>query len=121
MKKAFAKTFLNLETADTQKQRQQGLQNREQLNQYEGMLFNFPEAEKQSIWMKDTQIPLDIIFLNENGEVLNIEQGEPQTTEHIFSDGSCKHVLELRQGKADDLNIKPGDDLSFLIQKQLKN
>lgn len=115
MKKAFLNTFLELEHADTEEQRQKGLQGRTELNQYKGMLFNFSEAGKQSIWMKDTHIPLDIIFLSENGEVLNIEQGEPETTKHHFSDGSCKHVLELRQGKADDFSISVGDDLSFLL------
>jgi len=115
VKKAFLKTFLELETADTQEQRQKGLQNRKELSQYRGMLFNFPEAEKQSIWMKDTHIPLDIVFLSEDGTVLNIEQGEPESTEHIYSDGKCRHVIELNQGKADDFNISEGDDLSFLL------
>jgi len=113
--KAFLKTFLELETADTEEQRQKGLQNRKKLGQYRGMLFNFPKAEKQSIWMKDTHIPLDIVFLREDGTVLNIEEGEPHSTEHVYSDGDCRHVLELRQGKADDFNISEGDNLSFLL------
>lgn len=115
MKKAFLKTFLELETAETEKQRQKGLQNRKELDQYRGMLFNFPKTEKQSIWMKDTYIPLDIIFLSEDGTVLNIEQGEPESREHIYSDGQCRHVLELNKGKADDFNISEGDNLSFLL------
>lgn len=115
MKKAFLNTFLELETADTEDERRKGLQGRTELNQYTGMLFNFPSSEKQSIWMKDTHIPLDIIFLSESGEVLNIEQGEPETTEHHFSDGDSKYVLELKQGKAEDFNIESGDNLSFLL------
>jgi len=114
--KAFLKTFLELETADTEQERKQGLQNRKELDQYKGMVFNFPEAGKQSIWMKDTHIPLDVIFLSEDGEVLNIEQGEPHSTEHIYSDSdNCKHVLEIKKGKADDFSICRGDNLSFLL------
>lgn len=118
MKEAFLKTFLELEYAETEDERRKGLQNRKQLNEYKGMLFNFPKPEKQSIWMKDTHIPLDIIFLSEDGTVLNIEQGEPENKEHLFSkDSTCKHVLELRQGKADDFNISEGDNLDFLISR----
>lgn len=115
VKKAFLKTFLELEHADTEQERRKGLQGRKELSQYKGMLFNFPKAEKQSIWMKNTHIALDIIFLSEDGKVLNIEKGEPQNTEHHFSDGDCKHILELKQGKADDFNISKGDNLSFLL------
>lgn len=116
VKEAFLKTFLELEHAETKDERRKGLQGRKQLNEYKGMLFKFPKAEKQSIWMKDTHIPLDIIFLSENGEVLNIEKGHPRTQEHMFSDtDNCKHVLELRQGKASDFNISEGDNLSFLL------
>jgi len=114
-KKAFLKTFLELETAETQEERAEGLQNREELSQYRGMLFNFPETEKQSIWMKNTHIPLDIVFLSEDGTVLNIEQGEPESTEHIHSNGECSYAIELKQGKADDFNISEGDNLSFLL------
>jgi len=116
VKKSFLKIFLELEHAETKDERRKGLQGRKKLNEYNGMLFKFPKPEKQSIWMKDTHIPLDIIFLSEDGTVLNIEKGEPQSTEHIFSkDSNCRHVLELRQGKADDFNISEGDNLSFLL------
>lgn len=115
VKKAFLKTFLELEIAETEEERAKGLQHREELNQYRGMLFNFPQAEKQSIWMKDTHIPLDIVFLSEDGEVLNIEHGEPESTEHMFSDGESRYILELNEGKADDFNISKGDNLSFLL------
>jgi len=115
VKKAFLKTFLELETAETQKERAEGLQNRKELSEYRGMLFNFPNSEKQSIWMKDTHIPLDIVFLSEEGTVLNVEQGEPESTEHIYSDGECSYALELNRGKAEDFNISEGDNLSFLL------
>jgi len=115
VKKAFLKTFLELETAESEEERAKGLQNREELSEYRGMLFNFPNSEKQSIWMKYTHIPLDIVFLSEDGTVLNVEQGEPHSTEHIYSEGECRHVLELNKGKADDFNISEGDNLSFLL------
>lgn len=114
--KPFLKTFVDLETADTQKERQKGLQGREKLDQHRGMLFKYDELSQKSIWMKDTHIPLDIIFLSEDGTVLNIEQGEPMNKEHIKSKGeNCMYVLEFNEGKTDDFNISEGDNLSFLL------
>lgn len=116
VKKAFLKTFLELEQADTPEQRQKGLQGRKELDQYKGMLFDFKETGLRSMWMKDTFVPLDIIFLNEEGEVINVEQGTPESSEEVFSaSDNCRYVLELKQGKTDDFNISEGSDLSFLI------
>lgn len=116
VKKAFLKTFLELETADTPEERRKGLQHRQELDEYTGMLFDFREPAKQSMWMKDTFIPLDIIFLNEQGKVINIEQGIPESSEQVFSaSNNCRYVLELKQGKAEDFNISEGTDLSFLV------
>lgn len=115
VKKAFLKTFLDLETAETEGQRAKGLQDRKELDEYKGMLFNYENSEPRKFWMKNTHIPLDIVFLSEKGKVLNIEQGSPRSKKRLRSDGDCKHVLELNQGKADDFNISQGDDLSFLL------
>lgn len=112
LKEAFIKTFLNVETADTQEQRSIGLQNREHLGEYEALLLDFDSYDRHSIWMKDTTVPLDIIFLSE-GEVVAIREGEPNTTEKMTH--RCDQVLELKRGKASDLGIKKGDDLSEVI------
>jgi len=113
--KAFIKTFVELETADTEEERKKGLQSRKQLDSYKGMLFKYEDVGQKSIWMKDTHIPLDIVFLSEKGKVLNIEEGEPMNKDRINSKGDCKYVLELKQGKADDFSISEGDNLSFLL------
>jgi len=112
LKEAFIKTFLDIERADTQKQRTVGLQNRDKLGDYEALLLDFDTHGSHSIWMKDTSIPLDIVFLSE-GEVVAIREGVPNSTEKMTH--SCDKVLELNRGKASDLGISEGEDLSDVI------
>jgi len=109
MKRAFATTFLDIETADDP---EVGLQNRDSMGDNDAMLLDFDTTGFHSIWMKDTEIPLDIVFLSDSGEVVAIEHGEPHSQEKMTH--RCASVLELKQGRADDLDITVGDDLSSL-------
>lgn len=93
--------------AETEETHKNGLQNIEHLPEDEGMLFVFDEEEIRSFWMKDTVIPLDIIFINENLIVTEVYKGEPNSTEMLY--GPCSYVLELNQGSG----IKEGDELEF--------
>jgi len=102
---------LTAETASTPQERQAGLMNRQQLSQSHGMLLQYSEAAERSIWMKNTYIPLDIVFLTEHKQVLNVEQGEPLNEEHIWSDGDAQYILEVNQGEAQ--NLERGDTLHF--------
>jgi len=113
LKEAFIKTFLDVERADTQKQRTVGLQNRYSLGDHEALLLDFDTHGSHSIWMKDTSIPLDIVFLSE-GEVVAIREGVPNTTEKMTH--FCDKVLEVNRGKASDLGITLGDDLSEVLE-----
>ncbi len=112
----------NLEIATTLTQKEQGLMNRTNLCQNCGMIFVSTIEIPQIFWMKNTLIPLDIIFLDKKGRVINIASALPQPgvpDEQLTlykSDRNSKYVIELNAGDSDKLNLKTGDyiDLSTL-------
>ena len=67
----------NVRVAQTDSEREIGLQNTQYLPENEGMLFIFDDIDEVSIWMKDTELPLDIIFINEDMEVIKVHKGIP--------------------------------------------
>ena len=79
----------------------------------EGFLFAFPRSEPRSFWMRNTVIPLDIIYLDSKGKVLNIQKGEPFKEFGLPSDGPSQYVLELKGGYAAKYGIKKGSILKF--------
>jgi uncharacterized membrane protein (UPF0127 family) len=87
-------TTYNVFIADTPKKRSQGLQKIDHLKDREGMIFIFDEEDEVDMWMEDTLIPLDIIFMNQEGKVLKVHEGEPLSDEIITQDNT-KYVLEL--------------------------
>ncbi|MEO3433152.1 DUF192 domain-containing protein [Inquilinus sp. CAU 1745] len=100
----------DVELALTPAQQAQGLMHREEMAADSGMLFVFPRARPASFWMKNTILPLDIIFIGPDGAILNIaKRTTPMSTESVPSDGEAKAVLELNAGVTDLLNIRPGD------------
>ena len=99
-----------IEMAETSRQRAQGLQYRKSMAPDSGMLFNFRKPVSVSMWMKNTYIPLDILFINEHGKIINIAHNtEPLSLSHINAMGQVKGALELLAGTANQLNIKAGD------------
>ena len=102
-----------VELAETEEQQEQGLQNRDALLENEGMLFVFEEEEPRFFWMKDTTIPLDIIFIDDELQVTSIEKGIPNSEEMIEGFGS--YVLEVNENSG----IQEGDELSFSKDKML--
>lgn len=99
---------LFIELADTHLKREIGLMNRKHLSKNQGMLFKFPFNTRLSFWMKDTYIPLDIAFLDENGKILQIEEMIPLSTRPIYSKSSCKYALEVNKGWFKDNGVKEG-------------
>lgn len=94
--------------AQTEEEKEQGLQNVESLKPNEGMLFDYSEElpTELSFWMKDTLVPLDIIFINEKGIVIQVSEGKPLSEEAIICSGQpIMAVLELLQNSG----IKEGD------------
>lgn len=94
--------------AKTEKEKIEGLQGVEKLPKDEGMLFYFNPDEQISMWMKDTKIPLDIIFINEEQEVTKVYHGKPND-ETLVSSPETAYVLEVNQ----ESGIKVGDELDI--------
>ena len=104
-------TEFHLEIAKTRSQRSQGLMFRNHLSASGGMLFVYPQSGDHRIWMKNTLIPLTVIWLDENETVIGVKQLSPCDTEYCPSFGvskSSKFVIELKIGIS---GIKPGDKI----------
>lgn len=98
----------SVQEAKTDEERQKGLQGVTSLPENEGMLFYFDEPQSVAFWMKDTEIPLDIIFIDDNQEVISAHKGTPYSEKLIEEDG-VMYVLEVNQ----DSGISEGDQLEF--------
>ncbi|MBM3594371.1 MAG: DUF192 domain-containing protein [Alphaproteobacteria bacterium] len=91
-------------------QRQRGLMFREKMGAYEGMLFDFQVEQPVSFWMKNTLIPLDMIFIAADGTIRHVHANAvPKSTDTIPSVHPVRGVLEINGGTARLLGIKPGD------------
>ena len=99
-----------IEVAETSGQRARGLQGRASLATDAGMLFNFGTTQVVSMWMKETLIALDMLFIAGDGIIVSIvHNAEPGTLDFISSKSLVKAVLELPAGTAQRLEIHPGD------------
>lgn len=102
------------ELADTPELQRKGLMFRTELGPDEAMLFPNEEPTARSFWMKNTPIPLDIIFVGLDGRIANIAaMAEPYSEEPVYSIGSTSAVLEISGGRAEELGIEPGDRVSW--------
>jgi uncharacterized membrane protein (UPF0127 family) len=104
------KITFDVELALTNQQRSLGLMYRTELAPDRGMLFIFPGERLRSFWMRNTLIPLDIIFLDADGSIINIvANAEPRTETQRRSTAPAKAVFEIIGGRAAELGLKPGD------------
>jgi len=100
---------IDIWVADNDSRRMRGLMFVEDLADDAGMLFVYPESQEVSIWMKNTPLSLDILFVNADGRVHRVfENAKPQSLDTIPSDGPVLAVIELKAGSAARLNIRPG-------------
>jgi hypothetical protein len=105
-------TVFTAELADTDQRRIQGLQGRRTLAADAGMLFHFGHRRPVSMWMKNTYIPLDMIFADSDGTIIGIARDTvPLSLELISSPGPAAAVLEVNAGTAERLQLRPGDRL----------
>ena len=105
---------VNVEVADTSEKRATGLMFREVLDEESGMLFVFQWQDYYSFWMKNTLIPLDMIWISEDMEIVDIQQTEPCKENPCSSykpNAPGKYVLEVNQGFASRNNIEIGDKI----------
>ena len=102
-----------VEKASTSKKREQGLMNRRNLAEDAGMLFLFKHPQVIRMWMKNTYIPLDMIFIN-HGKVVSIHQNAKPLDETIISSNVFSSaVLEVNAGTVNKYNIRIGDKIRF--------
>lgn len=102
-----------VEVAATPAEQQKGLMFRTAMGPNEGMIFPNTPPQVRSFWMKNTVIPLDIIYIGPDRRVLNIVRGEPYSTVSLPSAGPVINVLELAAGRSAELGIKPGDAVAW--------
>ena len=101
---------LIVELAATPQSRRCGLSNRAALDENQGMLFVYPQSDLRTFWMKDTRIPLSIAFLDDAGNIINIEIMSPdQTGKKYHSSKPALYALEVNQGWFKLNGIKAGD------------
>ncbi len=105
---------LKVEVAREEPQRLQGLMFRKNLGREEGMLFIFDELAYQSIWMKNTLIPLSVAFIDRDGVILNILDMEPQTLDSHMSAGPALYAIETNKGWFAAKKVKAGDKVTGL-------
>ena len=113
----FENNCFDVELALTSKEKSQGLMFRDYLEKNKGMLFVFATEEEYGFWMKDTAIPLDMIWLDEDKEVVFISKNNQPCNNNecpaINSDKKAKYVLELNGGTADKIGLEVGDKADF--------
>ena len=107
-----SKTY-TLEIANTDATRQRGLMERDAMPADHGMIFVFPEERDLGFWMKNTRIPLDIIYLDTGGQVVSVHQMKPYDRTNVPSAGPAKYAIELNLGQVKTTGVKAGDVLNI--------
>lgn len=106
-------TKLKLEVADNPTLLAKGLMHRQELPVDAGMLFKFPSLLEASFWGKNTYIPLDIAFIDNNNNIIDIKNIVPMSTKTIRSNGLCNRAIETNAGFFSKNGIKIGNKVKF--------
>ncbi|MDX5319867.1 MAG: DUF192 domain-containing protein [Bacteroidota bacterium] len=108
-------TKLNIEIADDESEITTGLMFRKKMEADRGMLFIFPDVNMRSFWMRNTIIPLDIIFISEDKTIVTIQKNTtPFSEKSIPSSAPAKYVLEVNAGTSDYFGWKEGDTMDWI-------
>ncbi|WP_082990156.1 DUF192 domain-containing protein [Woeseia oceani] len=100
----------DIHLAINDQQRQRGLMHVRQMDEWRGMLFVYPDSDRYSMWMKNTFIPLDMLFIRKDGTISSIARDtEPQSLKSVRAIEDVSYVLELNAGTSDRLGINAGD------------
>ncbi|UCD17087.1 MAG: DUF192 domain-containing protein [Candidatus Zixiibacteriota bacterium] len=109
-----ALAMIDIEIANDDLERAVGLMHRDELGERRGMLFIFAREEPRSFWMRNTHIPLDIIFVNARKEIVSIHKNAiPYSQEEFHSGAPSLYVVEVDSGFVDRHSIKPGGRISW--------
>ncbi len=105
---------IDVEIAENEAERSRGLMYRPYMPDSVGMLFIFQEAKPQAFWMRNTHIPLDIIYVGPDKKIVSIQKNaRPYSDESLTSYGDVQYVVEVNAGYADRYGIGAGDSISF--------
>jgi uncharacterized membrane protein (UPF0127 family) len=107
-----SRTF-TLEIAADEYTRERGLMERDSMPADHGMIFVFTSDTAEGFWMKNTHIPLDILFVESGGKVVSVHTMKPFDMNTTSSDGAYRYAIELNAGAAADAGVKAGDSLSI--------
>lgn len=108
------KIKIDVEIAETEEKRHLGLMFREKMDEMQGMLFIFQEEDEQGFYMKNTIIPLDIIFVNLKKEIVKIHKNTtPYSEKTLYSIKPVLFVVEVNAGFTDKYGIKEGDYIDW--------
>ena len=102
-----------IELAITPTQSERGLMYRDSMPQDHGMLFPFDRPQTLKFWMKNTRIPLDIIFLDKDCRVVEVIHAKALDETSVGPDAQTQYVIELNSGGADKLGLKKGDKIEI--------
>ena len=102
-----------VEVARTPEEQTRGLMERQSLDPNRGMVFPYQPPQPVAFWMKNTFIPLDMIFIAPGGRILRIEQAVPLSLEPVGSGEAVEAVLEINAGRSAELGIAAGDQVQW--------
>lgn len=105
---------IDIELAANDEKRTQGLMWRQKMEEHQGMLFVMEQQAMQSFWMLNTYIPLDIIFVNEQRQIVTVRRNtKPQSLDPVTSDQPALYVVEVNAGYCQKHGISVGDKIEF--------
>ncbi len=107
-----------VEIADYPKARRKGLMFRKSMKENHGMLFIFEKSEKLSFWMKNTYIPLDIGYFDENKRLIEVHQMEPHSLEPVECSRKALYALEMNIGWFEKKKVKAGMQFAYFKPKK---
>jgi uncharacterized membrane protein (UPF0127 family) len=111
--------ILDIEIADNEYETQTGLMYRNKLETNHGMLFIFPNVDIRSFYMKNTRIPLDIIYIDESKTIVSFQKNaKPFDETSLPSNASAKYVLEINGGLSDAWKLAVGDSVEFTLTNE---
>ena len=107
-------TAIDVEFAEDEADRQMGLMFRDKMEEHQGMLFVFENEEVRSFWMKNTVLPLDIIFINAKSEIVTIHKSTTPYSEGSYaSTKPAKYVVEVNAGFTDKYKVSVGNKIAW--------
>jgi uncharacterized membrane protein (UPF0127 family) len=102
-----------LQVADDEPEQATGLMYRDSMPADHGMIFIFPDERHRGFWMKNTRIPLDIVYLDSKGQIVSIKAMRPYDLTNVPSDRPARFAIELNHGTAKAINLRVGDRIEI--------